>query len=210
MVYSYGPMSIEKLTPDFLNSAKVNASFPTGEYDGTVLPTQFVEAPSLWKRGSTYYLTTGHCCCFCYQGSGMIVYTASHPLGPWLIQEGPEMDLGCIANASNPSPAKQHTLPLTAVLSPGNGCNYQGAVAASVSRAQQNFVVQIETPTGTEYVWTGDRWMQSKDGEKAHEPQFWAPLKFDTDGKLQPLLWVDSFTVDVLVPQPTSSDGSRT
>ena len=51
---------------------------------------------------------------------------------------------------------------------------YKNAHAASVSRAQQNFVVPIVTPSGTtEYIWTGDRWMQATDGKKAHEPQFW-------------------------------------
>ena len=81
---------------------------------------------------------------------------------------------GCIANSSNPSPAEQGSLPLTAVLSPGQGCNYQAAHAESVSRAQQNFVVPIVTSSGaTEYIWTGDRWMQAADGKKAHEPQYW-------------------------------------
>jgi beta-xylosidase len=99
IVYSYGPMSIEKLQPDFLNGADENASFPGGEWNGTVLqePGDFVEAPSLWgPRGGKYYLTTGHCCCFCFQGSGMIVYTAEHPLGPWSKQAG-QADLGCVA-----------------------------------------------------------------------------------------------------------------
>jgi hypothetical protein len=136
MVYSYGPMSLEKLTPDFLNSAGINATFavprqqkmtPSAMFDAasssanldnllrsqpahsgvpmdpaelgeavndedvttltstnnappstsTVLPEDFVEAPALWRRGNRYYLTTGHCCCFCYQGSGMIVCVAT-------------------------------------------------------------------------------------------------------------------------------------
>ena len=51
----------------------------------------FVEAPALFRRGSVYvlprfphfkivtfnlryYLLFGHCCCFCLQGSGVIVY----------------------------------------------------------------------------------------------------------------------------------------
>jgi hypothetical protein len=133
MVYSYGPMSLEKLTPDFLNSAGINATFtvprqtkttPPAIFDAvssaanldnllrsqpvhsggpmdpaalgkaandevvtstnnatpstsTVLPEDFVEAPALWRRGKRFYLTTGHCCCFCYQGSGMIVCVAT-------------------------------------------------------------------------------------------------------------------------------------
>ena len=36
-----------------------------------------------------------HCCCFCFQGSGVRVYTAAHPLGPWTPQTGPP-DLACV------------------------------------------------------------------------------------------------------------------
>ncbi len=32
---------------------------------------------------------------------------------------------------------------------------------------------QTRTPTGTEYIWTGDRWQQAPDGIKGHDPQFW-------------------------------------
>ena len=40
-----------------------------------------------------------HCCRFCYQGSGMFVFTAPHPLGPWKQLPGVK-DLGCQPNAS--------------------------------------------------------------------------------------------------------------
>eukprot|EP01050_Picozoa_sp_SAG11_P040510 SAG11_NODE_17653_length_512_cov_1.353511_1_plen_59_part_10 len=44
-----------------------------------------------------------------------------------------------------------------------------------MSQAQQNFIIEVETADrGATYLWTGDRWMQSPDGTKAHEPQFWA------------------------------------
>lgn len=201
IVYSFGPMSIEQLSPDYLNGTDTNASFPGGGFGGTVLPIEFTEAPSLWQRGETYFLTTGHCCCFCWQGSGMITYVASHPLGPWRRQPGPP-DIGCVANSSNPTPVKQKTLPLTAQVSPGQGCNYLGARAASVSRAQQNFVLPIHTADGgVSYVWTGDRWMQAPDGTKAHEPQSWLKLTFAGE-VLLPLRWSDTLELNVLVPQP--------
>lgn len=85
MVYSYGRMSIERLDDDYLNSAsgtRVNATFPGPPGGGTLLPEDFVEAPSLWQRSGVYYLTTGHCCCFCWQGSGLIVYHAPHRSAP--------------------------------------------------------------------------------------------------------------------------------
>ena len=40
-----------------------------------------------FKRKGVYYAVFGHCCCFCMQGSGLFVYTASHPLGPWSRQQ---------------------------------------------------------------------------------------------------------------------------
>lgn len=81
MVYSYGPMSIEKLTPDYLDSAMVNASFAPGPVRNreTEVPEDFCEAPSLWTRNGTYFLTTGHCCCFCYQVSSRCPLCAALP-----------------------------------------------------------------------------------------------------------------------------------
>ena len=90
------------------------------------------------------------------------------------------------------------SLPLTAIPTPGQGCLYQNAQQASTTRAQQNFVVQIETASGeTEYVWTGDRWMQAPDGVKGHEPQFWGKLEFDAAGNVLPLRWVNAISLDV-------------
>ena len=55
--------------------------------------------------------------------------------------------------------------------------------------------MQVETSSGTEYVWTGDRWMQAPDGQKGHEPQFWAVLRFDEEGNVLPIEWVDEMTL---------------
>ena len=97
-------------------------------------------------------------------------------------------------------------LPLTAEPTPGQGCQFDGhwppvspRVSAATTRAQQNFVIEVQTPAGVEHVWTGDRWMQAPDGLKAHEPQFWAPLSFGEDGAIGPVRWVDNFTLDVSV-----------
>lgn len=152
-------------------------------------------------RKGVYYALFGHCCCFCYQGSGMYVFSAPHPLGPWTQQAG-RKDLGCVANATTPTPAEIHSLPLTAVVTPGQGCEYGGQKAASVTRAQQNFVIEVETDSGeSEFIWTGDRWMQAPDGQKSHEPQTWVRLQFDEEGRVLPLKWEDSFSVDMKLPQ---------
>ncbi len=68
---------IEALAPDYLSAlGKANYSGPVGgAYD--------VEAPALFRRNGTYYASTGPLCCYCKAGSAAVVYTATHPLGPY-------------------------------------------------------------------------------------------------------------------------------
>ena len=168
-------------------------------------PVDFVEAPAMFERSGIYYALFGHCCCFCYQGSGMFVFTAPHPLGPWTQQSQPLsaglVDLGCTANAETPTPKTNpmgKTLPLTATVTSGQGCVYKGAKAASVSQAQQNFVIEIPPSGGedaqSDFIWTGDRWMQAPDGMKGHEPQYWGRLHFDAKGVVQRQVFEESIT----------------
>jgi hypothetical protein len=147
---------IEKLTPDFLHGTGIGADIPGGIKSHpplTAFPVDFVEAPVLFERKGVYYALFGHCCCFCYQGSGMFVFQAPHPLGPWKQQASG--DLGCV-NGTTPTPGEPKwgspSLPLTARPQPGQGCLFNNAKQASVTRAQQNFVVQVEAASGeTEY-----------------------------------------------------------
>lgn len=69
-------MSIEQLTPDFYYST--GKSYMFGEY--------FVEAPIFFKKDSIYYALFGWCCCYCMQGSGVLVHTANNPMGPYTVQ----------------------------------------------------------------------------------------------------------------------------
>jgi hypothetical protein len=69
-------MSIEQLTPDFYHST--GKSYMFQEY--------FVEAPIFMKRNNIYYALFGWCCCYCLQGSGILVHTANNPLGPYTLQ----------------------------------------------------------------------------------------------------------------------------
>ncbi len=79
-------ISIEKLTRDFVySSGQVAIVNSTG---GSLFTEYFVEAPTMFERAGVYYVVFGHCCCFCYQGSGLFVHTASHPLGPYTPQAG--------------------------------------------------------------------------------------------------------------------------
>ncbi|HLP03476.1 MAG TPA: family 43 glycosylhydrolase [Opitutaceae bacterium] len=64
---------VEKLTADYCDSAgEVSEVLASG-----------CEAPALFRRGDTYYALFDTCCCFCEQGSGVRVYTATRPLGPY-------------------------------------------------------------------------------------------------------------------------------
>ena len=187
-------MSIEKLTADFYNVAPIPSSgngnaTAGGKFGGSVFPDYFVEAPSFFERAGTYYLLYGHCCCFCEQGSGVLVYTAKHPMGPWIPQPGG--DLACVS-PSHETPAMFKGIP-----TPNQGCLYNGAKEISVTNAQQNFVIKVDREHGNAtYVWTGDLWQQAPDGLKGHEGQFWYPLKFDSQGRIAPLKHIDSFTLD--------------
>ena len=172
-------------------------------------PVPFVEAPALFERNGTYYALFGHCCCFCYQGSGLYVFTAPHPLGPWTQQSQPAasglVDLGCTANKATATPDTNpmgKTLPATAHPTNGQGCLYglpHGHTAASVSQAQQNFVIEIPSSSPNQppdFIWTGDRWMQAPDGVKGHEPQYWGRLHFDDKGHIQRQIYQESVTFE--------------
>ena len=77
MIYSQKYyMSIEQLTPDYYYST--GKSYMFSEY--------FVEAPIFLKKNNIYYALFGWCCCYCLQGSGVLVHTATNPMGPYTLQ----------------------------------------------------------------------------------------------------------------------------
>ena len=193
-------MSIERLTRDFYYSAyaddatKGNASAPGGKFSGTVFPDYFVEAPVMFKRGDVYYVLYGHCCCFCFQGSGIIVYTSSSPMGPWIKQSGG--DLACQQRSALSDPPAAS---LGAIPTPNQGCLYGGANKVSSTHAQQNFVIQVpDSKGGVTFVWTGDLWQQAPDGIKGHEGQFWVPLHFTGNGTISKVNHISQFSFDVI------------
>ena len=90
-------MSVERLRPDWLSSSGESSGF---------FGSDFVEAPVMLKRGAFYYALFDHCCCFCGGGSGAIVHTAPHPLGPWTAQN----QIGAYANGSSVTQAQQRSV----------------------------------------------------------------------------------------------------
>ena len=203
---------IERLTDDYLAvRGGGNFNFTFSEY--------FVEAPFLFVRNGLYYALFGWCCCFCKQGSNIMVHTAPHPLGPWTVQPtGPAYergDVSCVPkNASSGAAAgaasafegaaTAATAPAALRVgtdpTPGLGCEYKNASETSTTRAQQNSVWLVDTPGGVEFLWVGDRWQQAPDGVKGHDPQTVLRLSFDdaNGGQVRFVDWVDSFELDVI------------
>ena len=203
-------MQVERLTDDYLQSTNVSSG---------VFGLPFVEAPAMFKRKNVYYALFGNCCCFCGHGSGIGVYTASSPLGPWTYND----NVGCLSNvtlASGCGCGMNHDLAdddhAGGLISPSavgnNGAGVGGGVSTtssttcsfygdSLTKAQQNFVIRIPQPDGsTQYVWTGDRWQSAPDGIKAHDLQYWSVLKFkDVEGVDIPVqfAWEDEITISV-------------
>ena len=79
----------------------------------------------------------------------------------------------------------------------------------NAEKSQQNYVFQAPLMGGEiAFVWTGDRWKSTPDGEKAHDYQYWQPLKFSggvkpdgakTDQVIGPLIGptLSSFALDL-------------
>ena len=171
-VHGAGPrdMYIFNLTLDFLSFSSAAVLLPG---------PKLVEAPALFRRNNVYYALLGGCTCMGLYGGGVAVLTAPSMLGPWMNVTS-TLDPGCPM-------MKQSTC---FQMGPGNICN-------PVSQAQQNFVIQVPLVSGdVAFIWTGDRWQQSPDGNYDEQPQTWFPLTFNGDTIL-PLEWVDEFTLDI-------------
>ncbi|GMH99048.1 hypothetical protein TrVE_jg12855 [Triparma verrucosa] len=142
-------ISVERLTPDYLKS--------TGEETNSgFLSEKKHEAPLLFQRDDTWYLMYGHTCCFCRFGSGLQVYTAKSPLGPWTDEK---TDVNQRVKLSG-----KHVIP-----------------------AQANYVFEVDG----KFIYTGDLWTSAPDGLKSHDVQYWGELKFNDEGKVQVMEFVD-------------------
>jgi hypothetical protein len=145
------------------------------------------------------------------------VHTAPHPLGPWTSLG----DVACVPSSSSSSstpsdpsalsPAtSKHQAFLTAIggvgvegvgatPTPGQGCQYVDPKTTSSLRSQQSDIFEVDLADGTKgWIWAGDRWQQSWDGTKAHDPQLWVPLVFETNGSIAPLRFLDNFTLPIV------------
>ena len=66
---------------------KLNADYTSSTLQGSEFIAQYSEAGAMFKRNGLYYLMTDYTCCFCTQGSGARVFTASQPLGPYTFRQ---------------------------------------------------------------------------------------------------------------------------
>eukprot|EP00486_Rosalina_sp_Unknown_P002262 CAMPEP_0201577082 /NCGR_PEP_ID=MMETSP0190_2-20130828/23282_1 /ASSEMBLY_ACC=CAM_ASM_000263 /TAXON_ID=37353 /ORGANISM="Rosalina sp." /LENGTH=144 /DNA_ID=CAMNT_0048008707 /DNA_START=314 /DNA_END=745 /DNA_ORIENTATION=+ len=71
-----GKIAVDELTDDYLSSTKKSTElFPMNGYQ---------EAPLMWKRNNIYYVTSGHGCCVCLDGSDANAWMSkAGPLGPY-------------------------------------------------------------------------------------------------------------------------------
>ncbi|MFW5829907.1 MAG: family 43 glycosylhydrolase [Planctomycetota bacterium] len=164
---------IERLTDDYLGG--------TGATSATLGSN--CEAPVLFRKDDTYYALFDTTCCYCPDGTGIQVHTASDPLGPYTYRGNVNRDLDADPR-SIPSPGTE----------PGSG-----RPDATVP-AQQRRVEWIQTIEGPVLLWIGDRWGSAPDGIKGHDATYWTPLAFEDDGMLAALRWRDSFTIRIDVP----------
>ena len=150
-------ISVERLTPDFYAS--------TGESSGIISPDD--EAPTLFRRGQTYYALLDICCCFGPQGSGAKVLTASQPLGPYTLRGN----------------INRH-------VTPRGNVPIINAQQAHVARFEST-AGPIYVWTGDRW---GSR-MDGIKGHDFQF--WSAPLKFGEDGSVAPLRWVNEWSFDL-------------
>jgi Glycosyl hydrolases family 43 len=75
---SYNTITNHKVSVELLNE-----DYTASTLQGSEFIAEHCEAGSMFKHNGLYYLLTDYTCCFCTQGSGAQVFTASNPLGPY-------------------------------------------------------------------------------------------------------------------------------
>lgn len=140
------------------------------------LPNGGVEGPSMFKRGSIYYLLVGVGCCACLGGSNIVYYTAPSPLGPFTLRGdvGSNKTAGHVFDAHSPF-------------------NY-------VTRAQGSKVIRVPAADGSEqYLWIGNAWVSSTQpgNPRNHDLLYFTLLDFDAAGNILQVVRSDTCTISV-------------
>jgi hypothetical protein len=153
-----GDIIVEKLDDSYLSG--------TGHYERLGLKS--TEAPSIFRRGDTYYLTfSDPNCGYCATGTSYM--RATSPLGPWV---------GKLANSEKET---QHRgLPISE-----KSCGGQPADVA-----------MLPGRDGPIFLYQSDRWDNGNPSE-THATHYWEPLRFDADGAIEPLACASAFDIEL-------------
>jgi hypothetical protein len=79
---SYNTIDGHKVSVEALDE-----NYTASTMQGSEFLAQDCEAGSMFKKEGVYYLMTDYTCCFCTQGSGAKVFTATNPLGPYTFKQ---------------------------------------------------------------------------------------------------------------------------
>jgi hypothetical protein len=93
---SYNTINGHKVSVELLDD-----NYTASTLQGSELIAEHCEAGSMFKRNGWYYLLTDYTCCFCTQGSGVKVFTASTPLGPYTYRQNINRYPGVLAPQLN-------------------------------------------------------------------------------------------------------------
>jgi hypothetical protein len=184
--------SIEVLSPNLTTTAGENLGL-FGE--------RYMEGGILWKRAGSYFASFGSCCCFCRNGSGVVVYSAPSIRGPWTRQP---LDVNCARRDAGDvcgGYGDRSGDPITV--------NAQG-IGLSLIPLADGSVAQL---------WHGERWLSAPDNDptcpdecqpqtgkcqdlpgyvKGHGSAYWIPLAYGSDGSVQQFApIVNEFTLDI-------------
>ena len=156
---------VEQLTPDYLDtSGQVGDVFVRG-----------TEAPVLFHRGAMYYVLVGSLCPDCPQGNEVYVLTATNPLAHFV----PRLDWSI--NRRTEAGSVQTAPGMTNV-------TVENKTTVPNIAAQQTWVLKMPGAGDPVFLWMGDRWGSTPDGQKGHDFQYWSPpMEFDATGRLMPL-----------------------
>lgn len=151
-----GDIVVEQLDDAFLNG--------TGRYERVGLKS--TEAPSIFRRGDTYYLTfSDPNCGYCTTGTSYL--HAKSPLGPWVGKQ-----------AQGEAETQHRGLPISDTSCGGQPAN----------------VAMLPGRDGPVFLYQSDRWDNGNPSE-TKATHYWEPLRFDSMGAIKPLTCASGFDI---------------
>lgn len=171
---------VEKLSSDWMTSS--------GHFSVIYQKEDFpwYDGGGIFKRKGIYYTLLSYDCCFCQWGSDARIFSSHSMLGDWAYYT----QLNFCADGSVPS---SNVTDITV-----NPCSVDNPYGTNFTVPAHPFniaTLQISS-NETLHLYYGERFRSSPDGLISHNFQTWMPIRF-IDACLQPLLWLDDFTLNV-------------